>query len=141
MREKITIEEFMKKHKMKKKDFASFLGITPMQLSGCLNKGKAFTKKARAILEANNIEYESYKQEKEKNKEQEFDFENYFERGLITNFCHSKEDSGEYYCYTERQVNFITSYFNKKKIAYYSFFKEYYWVVKFDRNADFEVMQ
>ena len=61
MRKKITIEEFMKKHKMKKKDFASFLGITPMQLSRCLNQGKSFTKKARAMLEANNIEYESYK--------------------------------------------------------------------------------
>jgi plasmid maintenance system antidote protein VapI len=141
MREKITIEEFMKKNKMKKKDFASFLGLNPAQLSRCLNQGKSFTKKTIRILEANNIEYESYKLKEEKKEEKEVDFENYFERGLITNFCHSKEDSGEYYCYTERQVNFITSYFNKKKIAYYSFFKEYYWVVKFDRNEDFEVMQ
>ena len=141
MRKKITIEEFMKNHKMKKKDFASFLGITPMQLSGCLNRGKSFTKKARAILEANNIEYESYKLKEEKKEEKEVDFESYFERGLVTNFCHSKEECGEYYCYNKRQVNFITSYFNKKRVAYYSFFKEYYWVIKFDRNEDFEVMQ
>ena len=141
MREKITIEEFMKKHKMRKKDFANFLGISPPRLAGCLNQGKAFTKKARAILEANNIEYESYKLKEEKKEEKEVDFENYFERGLVTNFCHSKEECGEYYCYNKRQVNFITSYFNKKRVAYYSFFKEYYWVIKFDRNEDFEVMQ
>ena len=117
----------MKKHNMKKKDFANFLGISPPRLAGCLNQGKAFTKKARAILEANNIEYQSYLQETEK----QLDFENYFERGVVTDYCHSKEDCGKYYCYTERQVDFITS----------SFFKEYYWIVKFDRNEDFEVMQ
>ena len=141
MREKITIEEFMKKHKMKKKDFANFLGISPPRLAGCLNQGKAFTKKARAILEANNIEYQSYLQETKKTTEKQLDFENYFERGVVTDYCHSKEDCGKYYCYTERQVDFITSYFNKKKVPYYSFFKEYYWIVKFDRNEDFEVMQ
>ena len=140
MPEKITIEEFMKKHNMKKKDFASFLGISPSRLSESLNQGKTFSKKARAILEINNIEYESYKKETEKHQEKEIDFENYFERGMITDWCHSKEERGEYYCYNEGQVNFITSYFDKKKVAHYSFFKEYYWVIRFDRNEDFGVM-
>ena len=70
----------------------------------------------------------------------EIDFENYFERGMITDWCHSKEERGEYYCYNEGQVSFITSYFDKKKVAHYSFFKEYYWVIRFDRNEDFGVM-
>lgn len=140
MRKKITIEEFMKQHQMKKKDFASFLGISHPRLSGCLNQGKTFPKKAKAILEANNIEYENYERELKSSKDQDIDFENYFEKGLVTDFCHSKEGCGEYHCYSERQVNFITTYFNKKKVAYYSFFKDYYWVVKFDRNEDFEVV-
>ena len=141
MSEKITIEEFIKKHKMKKKDFASFLGISPAQLSRCLKQGKPFSKKAIAILKNNNIEYESHElKEKEKEEKKEVDFENYFERGVITNFCHSKEDRGEYHCYNKNQVDFITSYFNKKRVAHYSFFKDYYWVIKFDRDEDFGVM-
>ena len=141
MSKKITVEEFIKKHKMKKKDFASFLGISPAQLSRCLKQGKPFTKKAIAILENNNIEYKKHElEEKEKEEKKEVDFENYFERGLITNFCHSKEDCGEYHCYNKKQVDFITSYFNKRRVAHYSFFKEYYWVIKFDRNEDFGVM-
>ena len=70
MPEKVTIEEFIKKHKMKKKDFASFLGISPAQLSRCLKQGKPFTKKAIAILENNNIEYKKRELE-EKEKEEE----------------------------------------------------------------------
>ena len=45
-----------------------------------------------------------------------------------------REQRGTFPCFTLEAANYVTAKLNKKKIAYYSYFSEDCWIIKFDKS-------
>lgn len=124
----MTVEQYIESNGMTQKAFCQLTGIPMSSLSNYLTQnGNISTKYAKRLKELG-IEYDA-KSEKRMNGFDHF-------KAMVQYTVNGTNLKDTFYCYSEEQINYMTEYLNKKKIAYYSYLKDYYWVVKYDKREE-----
>lgn len=125
----MTVEKYLETNNMTQTEFSKISGIPIVAINRHLKQNKKFHPKYFKSLENLGIEFE-VKGDKELTG---FD---YFRNGVRYSLAWDRQ--GTFFCYTEEQVNHVTTKLNEKKIAYYSYFKDCYWVINWDKRAEWE---
>ena len=54
----------------------------------------------------------------------------------IVRYTLEREQYGTFPCFTLEAANYVVAKLNKKKIAYYSYFSQDCWIIKFDKSEE-----
>ena len=124
----MTIVEYLETHKMKQVELAKLSGVPVGSINRHIHHGNNFAKKYADKLEKLGIECNT-KAEKDLSG---FD---HFRNGLRY-MLNSDKKADVIYCWSKEQVDYATQRLNSRKIAYYCYYKDCYWVIHYDKNLD-----
>lgn len=123
----MTVEQYIESSGMTQKAFCQLTGIPASSLSNYLYNGKGIHKKYFERLQELNIECEG------KSEKQLTGFDHF--RNAV-HYAINGAKTETLYCWNTEQIKYLTNLLNEKKIAYYSYFKDCYWVVKYDKREE-----
>ena len=126
----MTLVEYLEVNKMTQVELAKLTGVPVESINRHINHGGGFSPKYTHALEVLGIEFK-LKREKELNG---FD---HFKNALQYTLDATKK-ADVIYCWTNEQVDYATKCLNRRKIAYYSYYKDCYWVIHYDKSLDIE---
>lgn len=132
----MTIQEYLSEHNMTQAQFSRMVGISFPAINKSIRHGSGFSKENVAKLKQFGVEAPVQRRGRvkgeHKNKKNKFDGFSYFEDNFLTQLSSVTEDV--VYCWSKRQVDYVTQLLNSRKIAYYCYHKDCYWVVHYDKS-------
>lgn len=130
----MTLLEYLEKNNMTKSELAKISGVSLPSLYSYLRKGSNLSPKNVEKLKALGIKCTTrdYSETETNNRLQGFELFKYAFNDML-----KSKSSDVFYCLNKKEIDYATNRLNEKKIAYYSYFKDYYWVIKYDKYADY----
>lgn len=130
----MTLLEYLEKNDMTKSELSRISGVSLPCLYNYLGKRSNLSPKNVELLRALGIECSIRDHVKTgvNNRSEGFELFKYAFNAML-----KEKSSDVFYCLNKKEIDYATNRLNEKKIAYYSYFKDYYWVIKYDKYADY----
>ena len=126
----VTLVEYLEVNNMKQVELAKLTGVPVESINRYIKHGGGFSPKYTHALRAFGIEIKG-KNEKELNGFDHF-------KNALQYTLNATKKADVIYCWTNEQVDHATKCLNRRKIAYYSYYKDCYWVIHYDKSLDVE---
>ena len=130
----MTLSEYLDVNNMTKTEFSKLTGIHITELSRYISKKRKVSAKNLEKLNKLGIIVDWGMESKREKELSGFD---YFRHG-VRYALDSAKKSDTFHCWTTEQFEFVCGTLNRRKIAYYSYFKDCCWFVKYDKTEEFE---
>ena len=128
----MTLVEYLQTHNMKQIELSALSGVPVSCINRHIHKGTGFSAEYMSKLEKLGIEFAD-KTEDPKGEKLLSGFD-YFKNG-IRYMMNTGKKADSIHCWTEEQVDYVTNYLNHRKIAYYCYYKDCYWVINYDKTV------
>lgn len=126
----VTLVEYLEVNKMTQVELAKLTGVPVESINRYINHGGGFSPKYTHALRTVGIDIKN-KREREINGFDQFKFS-------VQYTLNATKKADVIYCWTNEQVDYATKCLNRRKIAYYSYYKDCYWVIHYDKSLDIE---